>query len=169
MSVAFRVCAVRTCPNSSSLRNPEEVSSTTDAAVSYHSFPWRRGRIAEKWLQVLRIQPLNGSKRRGKQLLRVCSEHFSEGNYYVYPPQTKDQSVKLLKILKAEAVPDRNLPWGDDVDNSDSSCDKSRYALCSCRLHAVASLWPVLLECRPAGDSRDASVLRKVDASFVTR
>jgi hypothetical protein len=125
-----RVCAVQTCPNSSASQNSEEVSSTTDAAVSYHSFPWRRSHIAEKWLQLLRIPELGGNKKRWRLQLRVCSDHFSDSNYYVYPPQAKDQNVKLLKILKAEAIPDRNLPKGDNGGHSESSCDKLRYAFC---------------------------------------
>jgi hypothetical protein len=111
-------------------QNSEEVSSTTDAAVSYHSFPWRRSHIAEKWLQLLRIPQFDGNKKKWRLQLRVCSEHFSESNYYVYPPQAKDQNVKLLKILKAEAVPDRNLPEGDKADDSDPICDTLRYEFC---------------------------------------
>jgi hypothetical protein len=114
---------VKTCPNSSALQNSEEVSSTTDVAVSYHSFPWRRSHIAEKWLQLLQIPHGDWNKKRGRLQLRVCSDHFSESNYYTYPPQTKEQNVKLLKILKAEAIPDRNLP---QEDNSGSRGDDLR-------------------------------------------
>jgi hypothetical protein len=94
--------------------------------VSYHSFPWRRFRVAEKWLQLLRIPQLDGNKKRWKAQLRVCSEHFSENNYYVYPPQAKDQNVKLLKILKADAIPDRNLPQQDNGDSSGLQCNEMR-------------------------------------------
>jgi hypothetical protein len=123
-----RVCAVRTCPNSSGCQNPEGVSSTTDTVVSYHSFPWRRRRIACKWLQVLHIPQIIGENKRLKHQLRVCSQHFSEDCYYVYPPPTKGQNMRLLKILMPEAVPDRNLPQEGSVDNFDSPCDKLRWA-----------------------------------------
>jgi hypothetical protein len=112
-----RVCAVQTCPNSAALQNFEDVSSTTDVAVSYHSFPWRRSHIAEKWLQLLHIPHSVWNKKRSRLQLRVCSEHFSETNYYMYPPQAKDQNVKLLKILKTEAIPDRNLPQEDSPNS----------------------------------------------------
>jgi hypothetical protein len=123
-----RVCAVPTCPNASGSQNSEGVSSTTDAAVSYHSFPWRRRRIACKWLQVLRIPQIVGENKRLRHELRVCSQHFSESCYYVYPPPAKGQNMRLLKILMPEAVPNRNLPKEETGDNSDSRCDKLRWA-----------------------------------------
>lgn len=121
-----RVCAVRTCPNSSGPQNSEGVTSTTDTVVSYHSFPWRRRRIADKWLQLLQIPQAAAENKRLRQQLRVCSQHFSDSSYYVYPPPAKGQNVKLIKILMPEAVPDQNLPQEETGDEFDSGCDKRR-------------------------------------------
>jgi len=122
-----RVCAVRTCPNSTYTRNFEGVSSTTDAGLSYYSFPWRRRRVASKWLQVLCIPRMVGENKRLKHQLRVCSQHFSEACYDVYPPAAKGQNVELLKILAPEAVPDRNLPREETAENNfDTGRDKER-------------------------------------------
>ncbi|XP_021931076.1 polyhomeotic-like protein 1 isoform X3 [Zootermopsis nevadensis] len=117
-----RVCSVQNCRNSSTSQTSEEVSSTTDAAVSYHSVPWRRSHVTEKWQKLLRLPPIDGYKKRSR--LRICSEHFSESNYYVFHPPSK--YVKHLNILKPDAIPDRNLPDDDIGDNSESNCDKPR-------------------------------------------
>jgi hypothetical protein len=103
------------------------VSSTTDAGLSYYSFPWRKRRIASKWLQYLRIAPMVGQNKKLRHQLRVCSQHFSEACYDVYPPAAKGQNVELLKILAPEAVPDRNLPREETAENNfDSGRDKER-------------------------------------------
>jgi len=68
-----------------------------------------------------------GENKRLKHQLRVCSHHFSEACYEVYPPAARGQNVELLKILAPEAVPDRNLPREETAESDfDSGRDKQR-------------------------------------------